>query len=253
MNHSIIITTPASLFIGNNESIVPLVEKILKNIFCPFVSKDQCFCIQCRQINQHQHSKIIWIKPEHDYTVDTIAIIFDRIRFKLDDGEKYFFVLEHAENMNSTTANRLLKVLEEPPTGYHFILLTNNADTIIPTIRSRCIEQTEYNQNNVLQKNTNPLILFFLDHTQNNNPLLLETELKKQHLSDSQSIELAQILLEELLQQWKLYIQKDNATQAFYIKKKIDTLLNILKKPPQSGSSDLFWKHIFLEFLSETP
>ena len=40
--------------------------------------------------------------------------------------------------MNRNTANALLKSLEEPGEGVHFILVSARADELLPTIRSRC-------------------------------------------------------------------------------------------------------------------
>lgn len=47
-----------------------------------------------------------------------------------------------AERMNSATANALLKTLEEPPGEVRFVLATEAAHLLLPTIRSRCISHT---------------------------------------------------------------------------------------------------------------
>lgn len=47
-----------------------------------------------------------------------------------------------AERMNSATANALLKTLEEPPGGVRFVLISEAAHLLLPTIRSRCISHT---------------------------------------------------------------------------------------------------------------
>jgi DNA polymerase-3 subunit delta' len=44
-----------------------------------------------------------------------------------------------AEMMNHVTANALLKTLEEPPGDTRFILATQSAHLLLPTIRSRCM------------------------------------------------------------------------------------------------------------------
>jgi len=44
-----------------------------------------------------------------------------------------------AEDMNAITANALLKTLEEPPGDVKFVLATQAAHQLLPTIRSRCI------------------------------------------------------------------------------------------------------------------
>ena len=47
-------------------------------------------------------------------------------------------VIAPAEAMNPAAANALLKVLEEPPAGVYFILVSSDWRRLIPTIRSRC-------------------------------------------------------------------------------------------------------------------
>ncbi|HRO79828.1 DNA polymerase III subunit delta' [Alicycliphilus denitrificans] len=44
-----------------------------------------------------------------------------------------------AEQMNHVTANALLKTLEEPPGDVRFVLATEAAHELLPTIRSRCL------------------------------------------------------------------------------------------------------------------
>lgn len=44
-----------------------------------------------------------------------------------------------AERMNAISANTVLKTLEEPPGDVRFILATENASRLLPTIRSRCL------------------------------------------------------------------------------------------------------------------
>ena len=43
----------------------------------------------------------------------------------------------YAEELNITAANKLLKLIEEPPKGLFLILITNDKDNILPTIYSR--------------------------------------------------------------------------------------------------------------------
>ena len=50
-------------------------------------------------------------------------------------------VLDPAEAMNVFTANALLKLLEAPPVGCVFLLLSSAPRRLLPTIRSRCVQQ----------------------------------------------------------------------------------------------------------------
>ena len=43
-----------------------------------------------------------------------------------------------ADKMNTAASNKLLKLLEEPPEKTIFLLISENEEDIIQTIRSRC-------------------------------------------------------------------------------------------------------------------
>lgn len=53
-------------------------------------------------------------------------------------GARRVVVLDPAEAMNVFTANALLKLLEEPPAGCVFLLVSSAPRRLLPTIRSRC-------------------------------------------------------------------------------------------------------------------
>ena len=49
------------------------------------------------------------------------------------ENQHYFFVIQKADLLTLACSNRLLKPIEEPPAGYHFIFLSESLDQIIPT------------------------------------------------------------------------------------------------------------------------
>ncbi len=55
-------------------------------------------------------------------------------------GGRVFTVIDRAETITPKGQNRLLKTLEEPPEGIILILLTSNAEALLDTIRSRCMQ-----------------------------------------------------------------------------------------------------------------
>ena len=78
--------------------------------------------MQCRKVREQQHESILWLCPEKQYAIDDLKVIFSTISFALEEDHHFFFVLQKADLLTSTCANALLKSLEEPPAGYHFIL-----------------------------------------------------------------------------------------------------------------------------------
>jgi DNA polymerase III subunit delta' len=55
-------------------------------------------------------------------------------------GRRRVFILDGADTMRWTDADVFLKILEEPPECATLILLSPNADALLPTIRSRCLQ-----------------------------------------------------------------------------------------------------------------
>jgi DNA polymerase-3 subunit delta' len=49
-------------------------------------------------------------------------------------------VIYAADQMNINAANSCLKILEDTPPNTYIFLITNNAASVIPTIRSRCVK-----------------------------------------------------------------------------------------------------------------
>ena len=54
------------------------------------------------------------------------------------EGRKRVFIITEADLLSADAANALLKILEEPPPDVVLILLSNNAEGVLPTVRSRC-------------------------------------------------------------------------------------------------------------------
>lgn len=80
--------------------------------------------------------------PEADLrqeiVVDQIEELIARMPFRPNEGGTRWVIVREAERMNTTVANKLLKTLEEPPQGTHFVLLTHRPSALLATVRSRC-------------------------------------------------------------------------------------------------------------------
>ena len=64
--------------------------------------------------------------------------IIQKVSLKAFAGGYKVMLIWMVEKMNRETANKLLKIIEEPPNKTVFILITNNEEQLIDTIRSRC-------------------------------------------------------------------------------------------------------------------
>lgn len=70
--------------------------------------------------------------------VDQIRALTDFVYVGSHRRGKRVTIISPAESMNPAAANSLLKVLEEPPVGVYFIMVSNSWRRLIPTLRSRC-------------------------------------------------------------------------------------------------------------------
>jgi DNA polymerase III subunit delta' len=70
--------------------------------------------------------------------VDDAQEILKSLSLKSYEGGYKIMIVWMADKMNIAASNKLLKLLEEPPEKTIFILITENEEDIIQTIRSRC-------------------------------------------------------------------------------------------------------------------
>ena len=78
-------------------------------------------------------------KPSKEIKVDAAREVVSFTQFTRSRGTTKVVLVFPAERMNGITANTLLKTLEEPPGAVKFILATEAAHQLLPTIRSRCM------------------------------------------------------------------------------------------------------------------
>lgn len=77
-------------------------------------------------------------KPRRDIMVKQIRAAVKFLELTPGEGGWRVVVIDHADIMSNSTANGLLKVLEEPPARTVILLVSHNPGRLLPTIRSRC-------------------------------------------------------------------------------------------------------------------
>ena len=70
--------------------------------------------------------------------VDEAEDVVKKLKLKSYEGGFKVMIIWMAEKMNIAAANKLLKLIEEPPEKTVFLLITENEEQIINTIKSRC-------------------------------------------------------------------------------------------------------------------
>ena len=78
------------------------------------------------------------VAPKRLLVVEQMRQIEREANFRPYEGKARFFLVEDADKLNDSSANALLKVLEEPPHTSHIILMTSRPAMLLATILSRC-------------------------------------------------------------------------------------------------------------------
>lgn len=99
-------------------------------------------CRHCRKALGHSHPDYITIDDPTKKTVpvDLIREARSDIFIRPNEGKRKIYLFPRAQDMGIPGQNALLKVLEEPPSYGVFLLLTDNPEKLLPTVRSRCVE-----------------------------------------------------------------------------------------------------------------
>lgn len=87
------------------------------------------------------HPEVLIIPPDPPQMlvkVDQVRHVIAEIYYRPREGRQKFYIFS-AANFMKEAANALLKVLEEPPEFATLLLLVENANALLPTLRSRCI------------------------------------------------------------------------------------------------------------------
>ena len=77
-------------------------------------------------------------KKQGQIGVDEAQDVVRKLSLKSYEGGYKVMLIWMAEKMNTAAANKLLKLIEEPPNKTVFILIAEDEEQIIQTIRSRC-------------------------------------------------------------------------------------------------------------------
>ncbi|HJC90335.1 DNA polymerase III subunit delta' [Mediterraneibacter glycyrrhizinilyticus] len=125
-------------------------KKMLANLFAMSLQcqnrqedGDACGkCQSCKQAVSGNHPDIIRVTHEKPNTISVDDIreqVNNDIVIKPYSSKYKIYIIPEADLMTVQAQNALLKTIEEPPEYAVIMLLTENAETLLPTIRSRCV------------------------------------------------------------------------------------------------------------------
>jgi DNA polymerase-3 subunit delta' len=141
-------------------------ERLAQGLLCeqPLADGQPCgACLACGWFDQYAHPDYRRVRPENleepaaeegeaepvkagkagkaaskEIRIEQIRALGDFMNVSTHRRGRRVVLLHPAEALNSIASNALLKTLEEPPPDTVFILVSNNIDSLLPTILSRC-------------------------------------------------------------------------------------------------------------------
>ena len=172
INHAYLIET------NNNED--ELVDTYLNEFYkqlliCGLNESNEVGISKEKLINlleNKSYPDLLEIKPENNVIKkEQLLEMMEKFSNKSVYGTYQIYVIHHAEMLNLSSANTILKFLEEPENNIIAVLLSTHRYKVLPTILSRCTVMTlKQEKNNMIDVNDNQILIKLL------NNLLIDTE-----------------------------------------------------------------------------
>lgn len=136
LSHAYIISGPS------RNAVHALADRMAAAYVCSGTEKRPCgACSGCRKAQGGIHPDILRLTiPEgkRSITVEQVRQLRSDAYIRPNEANRKVFVIEDAQAMNDSAQNALLKVLEDGPEYLAFLLLTQDPQQLLPTVRSRC-------------------------------------------------------------------------------------------------------------------
>ena len=134
LSHAYILAGPAGC---GKRTLAGLLSQAL---VCSGAGEVPCgACDHCRKAAAGVHPDILRVGSDgKDITVSQVREVRSDAYIRPNEAGRKVYILENAQTMNGSAQNALLKLLEEGPAYAAFLLLSDNAGAMLPTVRSRC-------------------------------------------------------------------------------------------------------------------
>ena len=140
LSHAYIISGP----VGSGRHT--LARTIAAAMVCTAPGSRPCGkCAPCKKVFGGIHPDVNVVTGEKEgkpINVDRIRTLRADAHIRPNEGERKVYLLEHADEMQDSAQNAMLKLLEDGPSYAAFLLLAENGGGLLQTVRSRCEELT---------------------------------------------------------------------------------------------------------------
>ena len=136
LSHSYLLTGPAG---SGKHTLARLLAAAME---CEEAQRPCLRCQRCRKVLSGSHPDVITVEePEKkSVSVKQIRQVCADLYIRPNEGKRKIYLFPRAHDLNPQSQNTLLKSIEEPPEYGVFLLLSEHAERLLPTVRSRCVE-----------------------------------------------------------------------------------------------------------------
>ena len=115
-----------------------MANEFIRHLFC--ATKSACgVCPGCLKLAGGNHPDLFSVTDDGDsLKIATVRAIQEDLRFHPLEAPRKVCLVEGAERFTQEAQSAFLKTLEEPRDDTLFLLLTDNPEALLATIRSRC-------------------------------------------------------------------------------------------------------------------
>jgi len=187
------------------------------------------------QVSNHSFPNLCYISKNDEYgnsreiKIEDIRNLKESLAGKLLNGGQRVIIIDTINDLNRSSQNALLKILEEPPKDTLFILITHSISSLPDTILSRCLK---INFKNLSLSDTNQV----LAHVSPEIEIGPTQDIYGESISPGKIIYLVNNNFEEIVEDFNSLIGKSNVTNQmnifriikYYSKKENILAFNIL-------------------------
>ncbi len=134
----------AYLFYGEEGVGKKTIAKFFaQSIFCNGLKKPCGVCSSCIKFSKSSHVDFLEIGDEYakgqSFNIEDVRRLIEYVNVKPNESKFKIVLLSCVDSLLKTSANALLKILEDPPRNVIFLLTANFKNKVLKTILSRCI------------------------------------------------------------------------------------------------------------------
>ena len=114
-------------------------KEFVKDIIAPSKMKEEILNNIYKRIDNNEYTELKVVETSGNVIKkEQLLDLQKATQNKPVEGNKIVYIIKNCEKLNSSSANSILKFLEEPADDIIAILITDNINLVMPTIKSRC-------------------------------------------------------------------------------------------------------------------